>query len=119
MYPAIKAALPRSGICGTIHTDMRDGPVSSGGSGVLSLFDSQGTQRTSMIVEQIHRRTTVGNYILQNIEDLVLEAGLYGTIWSMPFNAIKEYIATHSLIFHASSKKVMSTTRIFLYDEYH
>ena len=88
MYLAIKAVLLRSGICGAIHTNMRDGPVGSGGSGVLSLFDSQGTQRTSMIVEQVHIRTTVGNYILQNIEDMVLETGLYGSLWSMPFKNI-------------------------------
>ena len=54
-----------------------------------------------MIVEQVHRRTTIGNYILQNIEDMVLETGLYAPLWSMPFNIIKVYVATHSLIFHA------------------
>ena len=49
MYPAIRAALPKSGICGLIASGMRDGPRNSGGMGVLSLFDQQGCARTTAL----------------------------------------------------------------------
>ena len=47
MAPAIKAALPRLGFCATMATDIRSGPKLSGGVGVLSLFDYEGTSRTA------------------------------------------------------------------------
>ena len=54
-----------------------------------------------MIVEQVHTRKNVGNYIIQNIEDMIIETKLYRTLKSMTFDIIKEYIATSSHMFHA------------------
>ena len=33
------------------------------------------------------------------IEDLVLEAGLYGPLWNMHFEAVSRYVQKHSLIY--------------------
>ena len=80
MWPAIKAALPKSGITSNIASNIRDGPSSSGGGRVLSVFHSQGTSRTDLIVEQVPRGTSTGNFLMTCIEDLVLETGLYGPL---------------------------------------
>jgi len=40
MFPAIKAALPRIGIASNFAAAVRDGPLDSGGAGVLSLYHS-------------------------------------------------------------------------------
>ena len=100
MYPAIKAALPKAGISAHISKCIRDGPIGSGGSGVLSLYNYQGTSRTSMLVEQVNKKTPTGLFLLTCIEDLVLDAGLYGPLWDMPFHRISAYIQSHSLVYH-------------------
>jgi len=99
MYPAIKAALPKSGITSTICTEIRDGPSQSGGGGVISLFHYMGTARTSVLVEHVFRNTPLGNGIRVCIEDIVIDAGLYGLIWKMKFYEIKKYIEGHSWVF--------------------
>ena len=100
LFPAIKAALPRSGICSRIPTAVRECPIENGGLGVLSLYHWQGTSRTSMLVEQLHRQSACGMLLLQCVEDMTLETGLYGLLWNMPFDLISKYISNHSLIYH-------------------
>ena len=51
MFPAIKAALPKSGITSTVEHAMRDGPVSTLDTGVLSLYHFMGTSKTACVVE--------------------------------------------------------------------
>ena len=100
MFPAVKAALPRSGICATISTAIRDGPRTSGGLGTLSLWDYQGTSRSSYLVENRFRGTPLGSMMKILIEDIVQEIGLYGSLWSMNFADCCKYISHHSWIFH-------------------
>ena len=76
MYPAIKAALPKSGIAANMTIEARDGPLHSGGAGVFSLFHYQGASRTSMVVDQCNRQTPIGKFLNLCIEDFVLEVGL-------------------------------------------
>ena len=52
MCPAIKTAFPKSGIAANMTTEAKDGPLHSGGDGVLSLFHYQGNYRTAMMVDQ-------------------------------------------------------------------
>ena len=99
MWPALKSALPRSGITSLISTAYRDGPRDYGGAGCLSLFHCQGSTRTALVVEHVHRKTPVGFFLLMCIEDLVLEAGLYGTLWNMEFDTVSQYVQNHSLIY--------------------
>ena len=87
MYPEIKAAFPKSGIDANMPK-IRDEPIASYCAGVLSLFNYQETSRTVMVVDQVHRKTTIGMFLLTCIQDMVLEAGLYGSLWNMPFNQI-------------------------------
>ena len=51
---------------------MRDSPITSGGTGVLSLFNNQGTSMTAMVVDQLYKRTPTGIFLLSYIDDLVL-----------------------------------------------
>ena len=100
MWPALKAALPKAGISSHISTAYRDGPRDYGGAGCLSLFHCQGSTRTALIVEAIHRKTPAGFFLLLCVEDVVLDAGQYGSLWDAKFTDVKKYIQTHSLIFH-------------------
>ena len=98
-FPAIKSALPKAGIASNLVSVVRDAPLSIGGAGVLSLFHYQGTIRTTMLVEQVFKKTTTGQLLLTCIEDLVLESGLYGSLWKMPFPQVSKYVMQHSLIY--------------------
>ena len=89
MYPAIRAALPKAGIVATMATAMRDGPVSSLGNGVLSLFHFMGTSRTACVVEQLAHNTPLGKFFRVNIKDLIIDAGLYGKLWDMDISSTK------------------------------
>ena len=64
MYPAIKTALPKSGITSYISTPIRDGPITSGCVGVISLYKYQNTTRTTMVIEQERRKTPTGFFYL-------------------------------------------------------
>ena len=79
---------------------MRDDPITSGDAGVLPLFNYQGASRTVMVVEHVYRTTLTGLFLLRCIEELVLESGLYGTLWKTPFKHISRYVIDHSLINH-------------------
>ena len=100
MWPALKAALPKAGISSQISTAYRDGPRAYGGAGCLSLFHCQGTTRTSMVVELVKRKTPAGFFLLLCIEDMVLDTGLYGSLWKMDFTQVSKYIQPHSLMYH-------------------
>ena len=100
MWPALKAALPKAGIASYISTAYRDGPRDYGGAGCLSLFHCQGTTRTSMVVELVKRKTPAGFFLLLCIEDMVLDTGLYGSLWKMQFTQVSKYLQTHSLMYH-------------------
>ena len=57
MYLSIKAVLSKSGIAENMTKDARDGPLQSGGTGVLSLFHYQVNSRAIMMIEQYNRQT--------------------------------------------------------------
>ena len=99
-FPAIKAALPKSNICSMMPGAVRDCPQQYGGLGISSLYHFQGTSRISILTEQIFLKSTTGLLLLQNIEDMALETGLYGLLWDMPFPYITKYVARHSYIYH-------------------
>ena len=100
MWPTLKAALPKSGISYMISTEYRDGPRDYGGAGCLSLFHCQGSTRTALFIELTHRQTPAGFFLLLCLEDMVLDAGLYGSIWLMEFEKVSKYLQTHSLLYH-------------------
>ena len=45
--------------------------------------------------------TPLGKIIRINIEDLVLDSGLYGLLWDMNTDDIQSYVSTHSWILAA------------------
>ena len=96
MFPAIKAALPRAGITSTMEKYMRDGPVSTLGTGVLSLYHFMGTSRSAYMVEQLQYNMPLGKILRINIEDVVVESGLYGPIWDMDMEYVQKYLSQHS-----------------------
>ena len=101
MYPAIKAALPRAGIVANIGTTIRNAPSLSLGVGIISLYHFLGTSRTTCLLDQLFHKTPLGDILTLNIEDVILEAGLYGSLWDMPFAAIQQYVSSHSWLYAA------------------
>ena len=65
----------------------------------MSLFHYMGTSRTSILVENIFRDTPLGKNIRVCIEDIVIDAGVYGLIWDMKLSDIQKYIENHSWMF--------------------
>ena len=59
-----------------------------------------GTSRTACVVEQLAHNTPLGKFFRVNIEDLIIDAGLYGKLWDMDISSTKQYISTHSWMFH-------------------
>ena len=105
MYPAVRAALGKAGIASNISTRARDGPVTSGGASILSLFYYQGTSLIAAMVEHVVRRTPTGIQIIMcRIEDLVLDIGYYGRLWDMPFATYSKYVSQHLWIYAICSK---------------
>ena len=99
MHPAFKAALPKAGIAANIATDFRQGPFTSGGYGIISLYHYQGASRTAALVEHCYRQTPTGRLISICIEDLALETGYFGLLWKMPFYNYCKWTSPHSCVF--------------------
>ena len=99
MYPVLRAALPRTGISSKIVADCRDGPISTLGVGCISLFHFMGTSRTTKLIDQVGGKSPLGDIIMCNIEDIVVDSGLFGKIWDMPFIDISKYIDKHSWVY--------------------
>ena len=94
----------KAGIASNISTRARDGPVTSGGASILSLFHYQGTSLIAAMVEHVVRRTPAGIQIIMCIEDLVLDIGYYGRLWDMPFATYSKYVSQHLWIYAICSK---------------
>ena len=99
MFPAIRAALPRAGIASSLSVEFRDGPVDSLGVGILSLYHFSGTSRCAILMDQLHKKTQLGHIMMGNIEDIVLEAGLFGSVWQLDTSEIGKYISKHSWMY--------------------
>lgn len=69
--------------------------LASGGLGVISLFDCMGTSRTTYL-EHVFKSSPTGKMILNNIESIVLEIGLYGS-WSCRFVNLFSSLDTHDV----------------------
>ena len=114
MWPALKAALPKAGISSFMHTAYRDGPRDCGGAGCLSLFHHQGSTRTALILESITRKTPTGYFLLMCLENMILDTGQYGSLWTSNFNDANKYIQTHSLVYHMWDYNVKHDIQISL-----
>ena len=75
MWPALKAALSKAGISSFMPAAHRDRARDYGGAGCLSLLHYQGSTRTAMILESIHRKSPPGYFLLLCLEDMVLDVG--------------------------------------------
>ena len=100
MAPAIRAALPKSGISRTMASSVRDAPITSCGLGVPNLYKLMGTLRTALLVNQCWQRTPTRHLLHTCIEDMVLENGLYGLLWHQNFPAYSHWTSQHSWIYH-------------------
>jgi len=59
MAPAIRAALPKSGILHTMTKSVRDTPITSEGLGVPNLYKLIGTLQTALLVNQCWQKTPI------------------------------------------------------------
>ena len=113
MFLAIKADLPKAGLCGSIASPIQDGPGLSGDIRVSSLFDIQGSTRTTFL-EHVFKATSTGKMITNNIESIVLDIGFYGSLWEMPFSRCKLWISNHSWIYAVCDYNYKNSIRLQL-----
>ena len=88
MYPAIKVALPKSGIVSIIDGDIKDGP-----------YHYMDNSRSSLLVEQLFRANPLEFIIRFCIEDLVMGTEKYKLLRNMLFSTISKYINSHSWVY--------------------
>ena len=58
-----------------------------------------GTSRTAKLIDQLGKKSPLGDIILCNIEDIVADSGLFGKIWDMSIKNISKYIDKHSWVY--------------------
>ena len=100
MAPAIAIGLQKSGVNKCFPSAARHAPIQSGGLHVLSLYNEMGVARTVALIEHCHGNTPTGQFMQTNIEHLVMETGLYGTLWQMNADHLELWCDTRSWIFH-------------------
>ena len=76
----MKYGLPRPGFSITIHTEVRYGPPSLGGIGIMDLFLQQGAGHISFLIEHSWNKTPSRTLLIPNILSLQVEAGFDGHI---------------------------------------
>ena len=97
--PALAAGLQLSGVSRNFPTAARHAPITSGGLHVLDLHVDMGTSRTAALINYSLKNTPTGYLMKMNVEHLILEAGLYGTLWTMDMNKLAKYCTTSTWIF--------------------
>ena len=96
--PMMRTGLPRAGLSMRINTEIRYGPIISGGLGLPSIFHIQGTKQTATLIDQIWKEYPTGKLIKMNIEDIQLEAGLSGYIFHNDISKCLPWLAIESWI---------------------
>ena len=99
MAPAIMAGLPRAGISRMFPRALRHAPTSHFGLDIIHLYTQMGTARVAMLVDHCWRNTPTGQFLRLNIEDIVLESGLYGPLWDQNYNMYASWCQTDTWIF--------------------
>ena len=79
----------------------RDILVNSLETWVLSLYHFMGTSRITCIVEKTNRGILLGDIILLNIEDLILDSSLHGSTWDMDVKFISKYVDKHCWLYYS------------------
>ena len=72
------------------------------------------TLRTACLIDQISRKTQLGDIMISNIEALVVDAGLFGSLWDIPVPQITKYIATHRWMYATIEYNYEHTIKISL-----
>ena len=100
MAPAIAIGLQKSGISKNFPTPARHAPITSGGFNVLHMYNEMGVARTTALLDHCHNDTPTGKFMKMHLEHLVMESGLYGTIWTMPHKQLTKWCTKSTWIFH-------------------
>ena len=100
MAPAIAIGLQKSGISKNFPTPARHAPITSGGFNDLHMYNEMGVARTTALLDHCHNDTPTGKFMKMHLEHLVMETGLYGSIWTMPHKQLTKWCTKSTLIFH-------------------
>jgi hypothetical protein len=100
MAPAIAIGLQKSGISKNFPTPARHAPITSGGFNVLHMYNEMGVARSTALLDHCLNDTPTGKFMKMHLEHLVMEAGLYGSIWTMPQSQLAKWCTTSTWIFH-------------------
>ena len=100
MAPVIAIGLQKSGIARNFPTAARHAPILTGGLNALHMYYEMGVARITALVEHCANDTPTGHFMKLNMEHLILETGLYGSLWEMPFDKYTKWATQSSWIHH-------------------
>ena len=112
MAPVIAIGLQKSGIARNFPTAARHAPILQGGLNALHMYYEMGVARTTALVEHCANQTPTGQFMQLNIEDMVMETGLYGPLWQMPFDTYSRWTSKSTWIHHTC--QFLSETEIMI-----
>jgi len=78
---------------------LRHAPMSHFGLDIIHLYTQMGTARVAMLVDHCWRNTPTRKFLRLNIEDIVLESGLYGPLWDQNYKMYSSWCQTDTWIF--------------------
>ena len=94
IWPIHKVALKKMGIHPCISSSIREGPRRLLGVGLSNPFNTQGVRRILAIMEHLWHKTPTGDLLLLNLEDLMVELGVFGSLFSIENRASLKWALT-------------------------
>jgi hypothetical protein len=82
IWPIHKVALKKMGIHPCISSSIREGPRRLLGVGLSNPFNTQGVRRILATMEHLWHMTPTGDLLLLNLEDLMVELGVFGSLFA-------------------------------------
>ena len=108
MAPAIAIGLQRSGISRTFPIAARHAPITSGGLNILQVYNEMGIARITALLEHCLNESPTGKFMKLNIEHLVMETGLYGSLWQLSPNQYSKWCTKSTTSWHPITSKSTS-----------
>ena len=88
--PIRNKVLPKLSVCRTAPAALVHGPVELGGMGIKDLYTLQGIAHIKALVEEGSEKSATGKLIRLLIEYHMIETGMGGSIFDIPFEAMKD-----------------------------
>ncbi|GFH50742.1 hypothetical protein CTEN210_07218 [Chaetoceros tenuissimus] len=111
--PAIKLACQKSGYSSTLRRIFRQTSSAYFGAGAMNIFQQSGVLKVSALVMHTWKESPTTSLLQLNIEQFVLEAGLFGLIWTLStLKKALKWCSPHSWIYYTAVFLVKNNIQI-------